>query len=94
MARRECHSSIELVRQGYVGFTEKGSHVRDTDDRPYLLPKDLRTQCVDFLHKYGSSEWTSYLEGTWAITCLNVLPQRDGDLVPYGRIAIVGSGEE
>jgi hypothetical protein len=32
--------------------------------------------------------------GTWAITCLNVLPQRDGDLVPYGRIAIVGSGEE
>jgi hypothetical protein len=80
------HAIYELIRQGYVDWTETKSNPRERDDRPYLLPKNLRLQCVDFLHHYGSSEWLLYLNELKSITCLDVLPQREDDLVPYGRV--------
>ena len=73
----------ELIRQGYVDWTESASRLQGSDDRQYLLPKDLRIQCVEFLKDYGSGEWSSYLKELESITCLDVLPQEEADLVPY-----------
>ena len=66
-----------------MDWTESASRLQESNDRQYLLPKSLRVQCVSFLKDYGSGEWLSYLKELESITCLDVLPQEEADLVPY-----------
>lgn len=81
-----AHAIYELIRQGYIDRTTFPIPPEPLDKSKHQLPRELCAQCLEFVYHpedQESLDWSTYLEELKTITCLDALPQKPGDLIPY-----------